>query len=292
MRIFKETNQGQNQEHVRFIADNGYFEGGGSQIDKFTETTFFIDSTYDGMAVVNYIFPSSPSSTGIKTIKIEAIKNNITWVNKKIFARCFVDAETSKLRPPNCHETTDSVSKTKEIKGDGYPDVPFFDTLKSIKVEIDYAGSYISHSTVQSALQYCKEILSTAKLDTSNVNFSIDENISTMEAWLIPQKIKEYLAQYRTHRDCIHLILGSKTSPGQIYKYLGVTILYFVPDANFTFARFANFASGKDSIKAQCILDSTGIFVCVSRIDSIVNDSGCVPISVEIHNNTTLTPIL
>ncbi len=103
-----------------------------------------------------------------------------------------------------------------------------------------------------------KKILATAKIDTSSLNFIIDDGITIPDP-LDPILIRQYLVNYRDYRDCIHMLIATKRSDNPAMG--GEVIAYNLTDwGGLSHTKCAHYAS-TDSFIAQAYLDSTGIIV-------------------------------
>ena len=204
----------------------------------------------------NHIFPNEAKDI---VVTVQAFKSGQMWAEKFINLRCFNDNEVSGLNPPKCHETTDTLNKNVEIPGDGYNDGT---GKKTIRVEIDYASDILNIEHIQNGLFYMKQILATARLDTMDANFIVDEGFDCLDpipTWMI----RTYLAGFRDYRDCIHIVIGSKREDTNDF---GETVSYNLSDwGGLTHTQCGHLAS-TDSAITQKYLDSTGIFIYVQQI--------------------------
>ncbi len=259
VQVVDSAGNGINGDTIWFKADYGKF-GNQSSVGFITATVNYGDSTLDGIAGPSepfpYIFPNEPRDI---MITVEAMKGTNIWATKQVALRCFNDPELSGLNPPKCHETTDAINKNVEIPGDGYNDGT---SKKTIKVEIDYASDIIHVDGVRSGISYMKEILVTAKLDTTDMNFIIDEGFDGLDpipSWMV----KTYLAGFRDFRDHIHIVIGSRR---ENTNDLGDVVAYNLSDwGGFKHTKCAHLAS-TDSAIAHLHLDSTGILIYAGRI--------------------------
>jgi hypothetical protein len=269
VQVVDANGNGINGDTIWFEADYGKF-GNQSLMGFITATVNYGDSTLNGIAAPSgdfpYIFPSEPHDI---VISIEAWKDTI-WATKQVALKCFADSELSGLTPPKCHETTDDSNKNVEIPGDGYNDGT---GKKTIKVEIDYASNIISSDLIEWAVDDMKKILATAKLDTSDANFVVDDGISVPDT-IYPSQLKLYLAQHRTHKDWrdayIHVIIGSREPQD---SYPGEVVAYNLTSwGHFSHTKCAHLASTDSSI-AQAFLDSTGIIIYARHIYEAMQDT-------------------
>lgn len=249
---------GINGDSVYFETNHGSFNGQQSQLFE-TNTVWYIDSTFDGVAgpleTCPFYLPNYPCDI---VIAISAYKGNWNepWATKEVTLKCFYDNEPSGLTAPLSHETTEPGGSV-EIPGDGYNDGM---GKKTIKVEIDFAANFVIREVVEEAAGYMKKILVTAHLDTLDI--IVDDGLSVPDS-LDPPAIKMLLKDTRDYTDYIHLFIGSRRAGLTIN---GEVVAYNLGDwGNFKHARCAHFATTDTSI-AHAYQDSTGIFIYAKRI--------------------------
>ena len=265
VQVTDSAGNGINGDTVFFSADYGKF-GNSTQVGFITNTVEYVDSTLDCIAAPSgdfpYIFPNEPHDI---VITIEAMKGTNIWATKQVLLKCFSDPELSGLNPPKCHETTDTLNKNVEIPGDGYNDGT---GKKTIRVEIDYDADIVNQGLVEDFIVVTKKILATARIDTADANFVINDGFSGPDV-LDKLTVKTLLATYRNYRDYIHLIIGSKR---ENFAGFGEVISYVDPAwGNFSHTKCAHSAS-TDSAIAQTYLDSAGIFIYGQQIEDAMAD--------------------
>ncbi|MGB9722230.1 MAG: hypothetical protein ACPL28_12220, partial [bacterium] len=113
-----------------------------------------------------------------------------------------------------------------------------------------------------SGISFMKAILATARLDTTDINFIIDEGFDGLDP--IPTlMIKTYLAGFRDFRDRIHIVIGSRREDT---NDMGEVVAYNTSDwGSFNHTNCGHLAS-TDSAGAQAYLDSTGILIYAGQI--------------------------
>jgi len=127
---------------------------------------------------------------------------------------------------------------------------------------VSHAANVIDLDFVTEAVRYTKQILATARLDSSAGNFIIDDGFS-VPATLPASIIKATLSQCRDNRNYLHIFIGSK-SPD--VNYLGENVAYNITSwGDFSHTECAHFAS-TDTFISNSYLDSTGIIIYAEQI--------------------------